>query len=75
MSTPSDVPVTTPPAVTLATVLEALQVAVPTAVGLVNVTGIPRVIIVLPDMVPAPGFGLTVTVWVATAVPQPLVTV
>lgn len=69
---PALTPVTVPVALTLAMALLAL-LHTPPVVASVRVTEEPAHTVVGPDMVPADGAGLIVTVVVAATVPQPLV--
>jgi hypothetical protein len=72
VSTPAVVPETTPPA-TVALLLLALHA--PPAAASVNVIDEPTQTVDGPVMLPAFGNELTVMVFVAVAVPHPLVTV
>ena len=69
-----DTPVTLPDPSTVATPVAVLLHAPPEVVSLKPVTE-PTHTVAVPVMLPADGNGLTVTVVVAAAVPQPLVTV
>ena len=71
---PAARPLTTPEVFTVATrVLVLLHT--PPVVASVNVVDKPAITVAVPLIVPAAGEGLTVITWVATAVPQPFVTV
>ena len=71
---PADTPVTTPPAVIVATPVETLNQVPPPTVG-VRVTCAPTQTTKVPFIVPAAGLVITVTILVAAATPQPLETV
>ena len=68
-------PFTTPVVPTVATTVFVL-LHTPPVVTSVNVVDEPAITVAVPLIVPAAGKGLTVTTWVAAAVPQlPMVTV
>ena len=71
---PDDTPVTLPDASTVATVVTVLLHAPPVAASL-NPVVAPAQTVAVPVIVPADGNGLTLTIAVASAVPQPLVIV
>ena len=71
---PADTPVTLPEPSTVPTE-EVTLLHAPPAAASVKAVFAPAHTIGVPVMVPAFGNGLTVTTWVATAVPQLLVTV
>jgi hypothetical protein len=74
MAVPEAFPVTTPDELMLA--IEASErLQVPPVPVLANVIVAATHTLVAPDMVPASGRGLTVTAFVATALPQLLLTV
>ena len=71
---PAETPVTIPPLLMVATPVDT-ELQVPPVTASFNVVAEPAQTVVVPVMVPATGNGLTVTVVVATAVPQLLVIV
>ena len=71
---PAVTPVTTPPALTDA-IPAAPELHVPPVLVALSVMVVDRQTVEGPEMVPAVGVGLTVTVYVALAVPQLVVTV
>ena len=74
MAAPAAAPVTTPVELTVAVDVEP-DVHAPLLTELLSVVVAPAQTVELPVIVPAPGNEVTVMLLVATAAPQPLVTV
>jgi hypothetical protein len=74
IAVPAAMPVTTPLVLTVA-IPAAPVLQVPPLAKLLNEVVLPAQIVAVPVIVPASGSGLTVTICVATAVPQLFVTV